>query len=76
MSINIDKLTKDMAKVVREDNPFSDKTTRLVYSQCPMDHDVEDHNTPYVVVRPSNAEEVSQILKYAKEDKYGYHSQG
>lgn len=76
MAVNIDKIAKDMAKIVGKEHIFSDKATRMIYGQCPMAHDIEEHNIPYVVVRPSNAEEVSRILKYANEQLIPVHTHG
>ncbi|GAH92242.1 unnamed protein product, partial [marine sediment metagenome] len=76
MSINIEKLAKDMKKIIGEEHVFADKNTRMVYGQDPMAHDIEEHNIPYVVVRPSGAEEVSQILKYANEQLIPVHTHG
>ncbi|GAH53261.1 unnamed protein product, partial [marine sediment metagenome] len=41
-----------------------------------MAHDIEEQNIPYVVVRPSGAEEVSQILKYANAQLIPVHTHG
>ncbi len=76
MAVSVDKLAKDMVKVVGEEHVFTDKATRMVFATGPVPFDIEEHNIPYAVVRPSNAEGVSQILKYANKESMPVHIHG
>ncbi|WDN87550.1 glycolate oxidase [Desulfosarcina sp. BuS5] len=76
MTVKIDKLTKDMVSIVGKEHAISDLASRIVFAQDPQNFDLEEHNIPYVVVRPSKTEEVSQILKYANEKKINVHTHG
>lgn len=76
MSINIDKLAKDMTKIVGREHVFTDRATIGVYAQDPMPYDMEEHNIPYAVVRPSSGKEISRILKYANEHLVPVHIHG
>ena len=76
MAVRVDKLERDMTKIVGKDHVFADKATMTVYAQDALFFDIEQHNLPYVVVRPSGAEEVSRILKYANEKLMPVHIHG
>jgi glycolate oxidase len=76
MDVNVSKLTKDLGKIVGKDHVHTDKPTSVVYAKDPMPWDLEEKNIPYAVVRPSNSQEVSKILKYANEKLIPVHIHG
>jgi len=76
MDVNIPELAKDMAKIVGKDHVFTDRPTSVVYAKDVMPWDVEERNLPYAVVRPSNSQEISKILKYANEKLMPVHIHG
>jgi len=76
MDVNVSKLTKDLGKIVGKDHVRTDKPTSVVYAKDVMPWDLEEKNIPYAVVRPSNSQEVSKILKYANEKLIPVHIHG
>ncbi len=76
MDVNVPKLTKDLGKIVGKDHVRTDKPTSVVYAKDVMPWDLEEKNIPYAVVRPSNSQEVSKILKYANEKLIPVHIHG
>lgn len=76
MSIDVEKLAKDMIKIVGEKYVLTDRPAMIVYAEDYPPFDPEEHNLPYTVVRPSNVREISQILKYANEKKIAVHVHG
>jgi len=76
MDVNVSKLTKDLGKIVGKDYVRADKPTSVVYAKDVMPWDLEEKNIPYAVVRPSNSQEVSKILKYANEKLIPVHIHG
>ena len=76
MDVNIPELAKDMAKIVGKDHVFTDRPTSVVYAKDVMPWDVEERNLPYAVVRASNSQEISKILKYANEKLMPVHIHG
>ena len=76
MDVNVSKLTKDLGKIVGKDHVHTDKPTSVVYAKDPMPWDLEEKNIPYAVVRPSNSQEVSKLLKYANEKLIPVHIHG
>ena len=76
MDVNVPKLTKDLGKIVGKDYVRTDKPTSVVYAKDVMPWDLEEKNIPYAVVRPSNSQEVSKILKYANEKLIPVHIHG
>ena len=76
MEVNLNKLTKDLAKIVGKENIFEDRPTALAYAKDTMPWDVEAHNMPYAVVRPIGAEEISRTLAYANKRKIPVHIHG
>jgi len=76
MDVNVSKLTKDLGKIVGKDHVHTDKPTSVVYAKDVMPWDLEEKNIPYAVVRPSNSQEVSKILKYANEKLIPVHIHG
>jgi len=76
MDVNVSKLTKDLSKIVGKDHVRTDKPTSVVYAKDVMPWDLEEKNIPYAVVRPSNSQEISKILKYANEKLIPVHIHG
>jgi len=76
MTVDQKVLVNDLAGIVGAENVIHDLPTRITYAQDPMPYDVEEHNIPYVIIRPANSEEVSKILKYANEKKIPVHVRG
>ena len=76
MDVNVSKLTKSLGKIVGKDHVRTDKPTSVVYAKDVMPWDLEEKNIPYAVVRPSNSQEVSKILKYANEKLIPVHIHG
>jgi glycolate oxidase len=76
MDVNVNKIMKDLSKIVGKDYVHSDKPTSVVYAKDPMPWDLEEKNIPYGVVRPLNSQEVSKILKYANEKLIPVHIHG
>ena len=76
MDIDTSKLARDLSKIVGKEQVFTDKPTSVVYAKDTMPWDVEEKNIPYAVVRPSNSQEVSKILKYANEKSIPVHIHG
>ena len=76
MDVNISKLAKDLGKIVGKEYVHTDRPTSVVYAKDTMPWDLEEKNIPYAVVRPSNSQEVSKILKYANEKLIPVHIHG
>ena len=76
MDVNVNKLTKDLSKIVGKEHVHTDKPTSVVYAKDVMPWDLEEKNIPYAVVRPLNSHEVSKILKYANEKLIPVHIHG
>jgi glycolate oxidase len=76
MQMDIKGLHKDLSKIVGIENVFQDKPTAVVYAKDVMPYDVEEHNIPYVVVRPGSSTEVSRVLCYANDRKIPVHIHG
>lgn len=74
--LDLKKLIKNLSKIVGTENIFSDRPTAMVYAKDTMPWDVETHNIPHAVVRPSNSQEVSEILKYANSKGIPVHTHG
>lgn len=76
MDIDLKQLTKDLSKMVGEQNVFSDRPTALAYAKDTMPWDVEPHHMPYAVARPADSREVGAILAYATNKKIPVHTHG
>jgi glycolate oxidase len=76
MEVDRAKVGKHLAKIVGKEHVFTDKATSVVYAKDTMPWDVEEKNIPYAVVRPSNSQEISKILKYANEKLIPVHIHG
>lgn len=73
---DVDKITKDLGKIVGPENVINDLPTRIIYAQDPMPYELEEQNIPLVVVRPGTTEEVAEILRYANEKRISVHVRG
>lgn len=67
--VNIDSLSSDMEAIVGKDNVSKSIYDRIIYGLDPMPWDLEENETPYVVVRPSSTQEISEIMKYANKNR-------
>ncbi|MBW1716410.1 MAG: FAD-binding oxidoreductase [Deltaproteobacteria bacterium] len=76
MDVNRAKVGRRLAKIVGKEHVFTDRPTSVVYAKDTMPWDVEEKNIPYAVVRPSNSQEISKILKYANEKLIPVHIHG
>ena len=76
MEVDRAKVGKHLAKIVGKEHVFTDKPTSVVYAKDTMPWDVEEKNIPYAVVRPSNSQEISKILRYANEKLIPVHIHG
>ena len=65
MNENLEKLAQDLKSIVGEDHVHGDLFDRINYADTSLPYDVEKENLPDIVVQPGNAQEVSEILKYA-----------
>lgn len=76
MTVDLKKMSKELAAIVGEDNAFTDRSTALAYAKDTMPWDVEPHHMPFAVVRPATSREISDILKYANRKKIPVHTHG
>ncbi|MBN1103868.1 MAG: FAD-binding oxidoreductase [Deltaproteobacteria bacterium] len=76
MDMDLKKLARDLAELVGKENAFTDRPTALTYAKDTMPWDVEAHNMPYAVVRPSDSQEVSRVLRYANQKGIPVHTHG
>lgn len=65
MDVNLEKLYQDLKNIVGKDHVHGDLFDRINYADTSLPYDVEKENLPDVIVQPGNAQEVSEILKYA-----------
>ncbi len=76
MEVDLKKLSKDLKRIVGDENAFSDRPTALAYAKDTMPWDVESHHMPYAVARPADSAEVSGVLAYANARKIPVHIHG
>jgi glycolate dehydrogenase FAD-linked subunit len=76
MSVDLKKLSKDLAAIVGDEHALTDRSTALAYAKDTMPWDVEPHHMPFAVVRPATTQEISDILKYANRRKIPVHTHG
>jgi glycolate oxidase len=69
MSVNSERLVQDLKNIIGEDNVHTELFERVSYADTSLPYDVEEGDLPDVIVQPANAEEVSEVLKYANEHK-------
>jgi glycolate oxidase len=69
MAVNAEQLAKDIKNIVGEDYVHTGLFERINYADTSLPYDVEEQDLPDVIVHPANAQEVSQVLKYANEHK-------
>lgn len=69
MELDIDAIFQDLENIVSSGYVTKSIYERVSYATDPMPYDLKENNIPYVVVKPANTQEVSQILKYANEHK-------
>ena len=69
MSVSSEQLVQDLKNIAGEDHVHTDLFERISYADTSLPYDVEEGDLPDVIVQPANAEEVSEVLKYANEHK-------
>lgn len=69
MNVNTEQLVQDMKNIVGEDHVHAEIFERINYADTSLPYDVEEDDLPDVVVQPADAEEISEVLKYANEHK-------
>jgi glycolate oxidase len=69
MSVNSNQLAQNLRKIVGEDHVYTDLAERISYSERVSPLDLERADLTDIVVLPGNAQEISEILKYANEHK-------
>jgi glycolate oxidase len=69
MDGNSNQLAQDLRKIVGEDHVYPDLTERISYSETLLPYDLERADLSDVVVLPANAQEISEVLKYANEHR-------
>lgn len=67
--IKVDLVFQELESIVGSQYITKDIYERINYASDPMPYDLRENNIPDLVVKPANTEEVSQILKYANENK-------
>jgi len=65
MSPDSSELAKDLERIVGDEYVFTDVFERMAYADTSLPYDVEKTDLPDVVVHPADAQEISEILKYA-----------
>jgi glycolate oxidase len=69
MGTHIERVIQDLRNIVGEDHLYTDVFERVNYADTSLPYDVEEGDLPDVVVQPANAQEISEVLKYANEHK-------
>jgi len=69
MSVNLMELVQNLKNNVGDDHVHTNMYERANYADTSLPYDVEEGDLPDVVVHPANAQEVSEVLKYANEHK-------
>jgi glycolate oxidase len=68
MSPKPEQLAQDLSKVVGEEHVHTNVYERLNYADTSLPYDVIEEDLPDVIVHPADAQEVSEVLKYANEN--------
>jgi FAD/FMN-containing dehydrogenase len=69
MRVSVEQLAKDLKNIIGEDHMHTDLFERINYADTSLPYDVEKGDLPDVIVQPANAQEISEVLKYANEHK-------
>lgn len=64
-----ERLIADLMSIVNKENLSADIYERIAYGQDGIQPDLEPNEIPAVVVKPSSAEDVSKVVKYANQQK-------
>lgn len=67
MNVSLDHLARDLIDIVDEDYVYTNLFERVNYAETILPYDLEKNDLPDVVVRPANAQEIGEVLKYANE---------
>jgi len=63
------RLVADLKKIMKKENVSANIYDRIGYGQDGIQPDLEPEKIPAVVVKPTSAQEVSEVVKYANEHK-------
>ena len=69
MSVNSNQLAQDLKNIVGENYVYTDLAERISYSEVISPCDLERADLSDIVVLPANAQEISEVLKYANKHK-------
>ena len=69
MSVSLEQLAQDLKNIVGEDHVHMGLFDRINYADTELPYDVEKECLPDCVVQPANAQEISEVLKYANKHK-------
>ena len=69
MKVNLEHVTQDLKDIVGKDHVYTSLFERINYADTLLPYDVEEGDLPDIVVQPANAQEISEVLKYANEYK-------
>ncbi|TET91690.1 MAG: FAD-binding oxidoreductase [Desulfobacteraceae bacterium] len=67
MNLNSEQLAQGLQTIVGEDHVHTDLFERINYADTSLPYDVEQGDLPDCVVQPANAQEISEVLRYANE---------
>ena len=62
-------LIQRLRGIVGENHASTDLFERINYADTSLPYDIEESDLPDIVVHPQNAKEVSEVLKYANQEK-------
>ena len=69
MRVSVEQLAKELKNIVGEIHVNTALFERINYADTSLPYDVEKGDLPDVIVQPANAQEISEVLKYANEHK-------
>jgi len=67
--LSLENIYEDLKNMIGKENVSISIFDRINYALDPMPYDLAENEIPYVVVKPANAKEVSEVLKYANKNK-------
>ena len=67
MNLSSEQLAQGLRSTVGEDHVHTDLFERINYADTSLPYDVEQGDLPDCVVQPANAQEISEVLRYANE---------
>ncbi|HUT72320.1 MAG TPA: FAD-binding oxidoreductase, partial [Desulfatiglandales bacterium] len=69
MRVNASQVAQDLKNIVGNDHVHTDLFERINYADTSLPYDVAQGDLPDCVVQPANAQEISEVLRYANEHK-------